>query len=73
MEVLIKRRNTATLFSFYESVPNSEPKSFRPISVLSHGRETIDSAVAKMINEQYKNIGSQHGFQTATGTETAIL
>lgn len=73
LKVIIGQWNTATVTPIYKKGPEHDPKSYRPIAVLSHGRKVIDAAIARMINAEYKNHGSQLGFQRNTGTETAII
>ena len=50
-----------------------DPSNYRPISLLSHGRQMISGAIGALIMRQHRFHCTQLGFREHTGTETAIV
>ena len=70
---LLHEWRTALLVPIYKRGPKSAPSSYRPIALLSHGRQTISKAIGAMIRKEYTFHPTQLGFREQAGTETAIL
>lgn len=73
LNTVISQWRTATLVPIFKKGPKDDPKSYRPISLLSHARKMIELAIKDMINGTYKNREEQLGFQKMAGTEIAVL
>ena len=70
---LLQEWRTALLVPIYKRGPKADPSSYRPIALLSHGRQMISKAIGLMIRQEYKFHPTQLGFRESTGTETALL
>lgn len=70
---LLQAWRTALLVPIYKRGPKSEPSSYRPIALLSHGRQMISKAIGSMIRQEYTFHPTQLGFRENAGTETAIV
>ena len=68
---LLHERRTALLVPIYKRGPKTEPSSYRPIALLSHGRQMISKAIGSSIREEYTFHPTQLGFRENAGTETA--
>lgn len=62
----------AQLIPLYKKGNKNDPVSYRPISLLSHGRKVIESAINRRLCQCYRNNVNQLGFQKITGTEIAV-
>ena len=70
---LIQDWRTTLLVPIYKSGPKADPSSYRPIALLSHGRQMISKAIGSLIREEYTFHPTQLGFREKAGTETALL
>ena len=70
---LIRDWRTAIMVPIHKHGPKLDPANYRPISLLSHGRQMLSAAIGKFIQEQYEFHPTQLGFREHTGTETAIV
>ncbi len=52
---------------------HNDPKKYRPISLLSHTRKIVESAIDIILKKLYSNNPLQLGLQPGKSTETAIL
>ena len=73
LRYLLKDWRTELIVPIHKRGSKSEPANYRPISLLSHGRQIISAAIGKFIQEQYQFHPTQLGFREHTGTETAIV
>ena len=63
----------AQMVPIYKRGEKSDPSSYRPIALLSHGRQMVSYAIGKMIRNDCQFHPTQLGFRERTGTETAII
>ena len=70
---LITDWQTAQMVPIYKKEDKSDPANYRPIALLSHGRQMISSAIGSMIRKDYTFHSTQLGFREHAGTETAIV
>ena len=73
LRYLLRDWRTALLVPIYKRGPKNEPSSYRPIALLSHGRQMISKAIGAMIRTEYTFHPTQLGFREKAGTETALI
>ena len=61
------------LVPIYKRGEKSNPKSYRPITLLSHVRKVIETGIKNSIGRQIKFDKTQTGFTNNMNTETAII
>lgn len=72
-DATLKQWDHAVLISAHKKGEETGPKIYRPILLLPHCRNVIESEIRQTINRYHKNNENQLGFQCIVGTETAVL
>lgn len=73
LKTMLPAWSEGELIPIHKRGDENDPANYRPITLLSHARKAIESAVVRAINRSYKFHPSQLGFQALTGTETALI
>ena len=73
LQYMIRDWRTALLVPIYKHGSKSDPSNYRPIALVSHGRQTISKAIGYLIRAEYTFHPTQLGFRERAGTETALL
>ncbi len=63
----------STLIPIHKKGPTHLPDNYRPISLLSHIRKVLETALDKITRREYEFRSAQLGFQKEKGTELAIV
>lgn len=73
LEHVITEWQQGILVPIHKRGDKSQPKSYRPITLLSHARKVVEAGIMKSIGRQTKFDKTQTGFVNNMSTETALI
>lgn len=73
LKYMIEKWQEGELIPIYKRGNKDQPESYRPISLLSHARKMIESAISQCIEKQTEFDKAQLGFTRNASTETAVI